>query len=1028
MYFDGILQHGDKKFYVRNVPFEKLPVGNYGKSNHTVGDDIWILSKFNENLGREIYYKLRSPALEYRRFYLPFLWVADLAKHVVDYCEHRRGQSRHVVLDDFKRRFSSWAMGVHKSSAVFAKWHAVNRTRDFRAAIVANIDYIFEQANGLDREISSWHHIWREVRSLDHYQPNLGVRGAPKDSSRTIVTPYVYNLFSHMVFGELLKPKDPCISVKKRKTEFLRQSQSMPTQASVSRSTIRSFRDQLGLIESIELGDVISTLPDDDTTTNTRWKRETSKHHDQDYHWFGLVQKIHIKPYGKRSFDVLWLYQPIDTSCSVMKYPWANELFLSDNCTCHPHITKVQGHEVLSTHEVEWFGGPSTSAEFFVRQTYVASDNRWISLRKEHLICGTESVYSQEPNPSSQYRVGDTVLVETKKMHLETFIIEGFLQEKLPFARMRRLWRRKDVDKAARSAPPNELVYSQHFLEVSTKKIDRRCIVRVFSVDELVPPPYNRNGTGDAFFITHHEAEVDGVIEYHPLGSSQPDLFRQGFNPIHNNHKAPILRGLDLFCGGGNFGRGIEEGDAVEMQWCNDLWNGAIHTYMANVDPGRCTPFLGSVDALLDHALDGDQRVPTPGDVQFISAGSPCPGFSSLTPDRTTSHQRKNQSLVASFASFVDLYRPLYGILENVSAMVNNKKLRDSCVFSQLVCALVGLGYQVQIQFLDAWSFGSAQTRSRIFLIFTAPGFQVPKAPRASHSHPPNTPLLRVGEMSCGRPFDSRELTPTPFKFVSMRDAVGDLPDIQDAKADYCVGYPDHRLSIGYTPTMRKQIQSIPTHPYGMNFIKAWRGAPGLPPVMTATERLLFPADGKERAGPNSKGWGKLHPNSLIGTIPTKCLPTDARIGRVSHWEQNRPITVLEARRAQGFLDHEPIVGTRADQYKIIGNSVSRHVALVLGLAIREAWLGTLWDEEGTSANVQHRTIASLDVASADSSEENLTISNPCSPRDFTPATSESAEPFDSEAHRKRSRSVCIELIAKKRRRNFESNDFLQIG
>ncbi|KAI1296007.1 S-adenosyl-L-methionine-dependent methyltransferase [Xylaria venustula] len=1025
MYFDGILQHGDAKFYVRNVPFERLPVGNYGKLNHTVGDQIWILSKFNESLGREIYYKLGSPAPEYRRFYLPFLWIADLAKHVVDYCEHRRGQSRHAVLNDFKCRFSSWATGVHKSSTVFAKWHAANRTTDFRASIVANIDYIFEQANGVSRDISSWHHIWKEVRSLDHYQPNLGLKEASKDSSRTIVTPYIYKLFSHMVFGELMKPKDPCISVKKLKIEFIKQSQS--TQASFPRSAIRNVRDQLGLIESIQLGDVISTLPDDDTTTNTRWKREISKHHDEEYHWFGLVQKIHIKPYGKRSFDVLWLYQPIDTSCSVMKYPWTNELFLSDNCTCHPHIAKVQGHEVLSTHEVEWFGSPSTSAEFFVRQTYVASENQWISLRKGHFFCGTESVYSQEPNLSNQYRVGDTVLVETQKMHLDTFIIEEFLEENPPFARMRRLWRRQDVDKAAHSAPPNELVYSQHFVEVSTKKIDRRCIVRVFSVDEHVPPPYNRNGTGDAFFITHSEVEVNGMIEYQPLGSPHLDLFRQGFHPIHNNHKAPKLRGLDLFCGGGNFGRGIEEGDAVEMRWSNDLWNEAIHTYMANADPGRCTPFLGSVDDLLSHALDGDQKVPLPGDVQFISAGSPCPGFSLLTLDKTTSHQRKNQSLVASFASFVDLYRPLYGVLENVSAMVNNKKLRHSCVFSQLVCALVGLGYQVQIQFLDAWSFGSSQTRSRIFLIFTAPGFQVPKAPKASHSHPPNTPLLRVGEMSCGRPFDSRELTPTPFKFVSIKDAVSDLPDVQDAKADYCVGYPDHRLSIGYTPIMRKQIQSIPTHPYGMNFTKAWRGALGLPPVMTPTERLLFPADGKERAGPNSKGWGRIHPNRLVGTIPTRCLPSDARVGRVNHWDQQRPITILEARRAQGFLDHEPIVGTRADQYKIVGNSVSRHVALVLGLAIREAWLGTLLDER-MSANAQHEITARLDVAYTDSSEDTLTTSTPCSSRHLTPATSDSAEPFESEVHRKRSQSVYIDLLAKKRRRNYEPNDCLQVG
>ncbi|KAI0425590.1 S-adenosyl-L-methionine-dependent methyltransferase [Xylaria sp. FL1042] len=1021
MYFDGILQHGDTKFYLRKIPFCKLPVGNYGKSNHTVGDQIWILSKLNETSRREIYYKLGSPAPEYRRFHLPFLWIADLGKHVIDYCEHRRSQRRHAALEDFKSRFSTWMKCTHRSSTAFAKWHAANRTLDFRGAIMANIDYILEQANGLDREIISWHHLWRELK-FDYYRPNLrDIFSGPSNMEntpnargksavpKTIVTPYVYELFSHMAFGELLEQKEACMSVEARQIEYIGQAKSMFTQPTSSCSSVRSSRDRTVFIESIQPGDIISTLPDDDTT-GTKWKRLSSRHSQGGDSWFGLVQKVHTLSHGERSFDVLWFYQPIDTPCSVMKYPWKNELFLSDNCTCHSGMKKVQGHQVLSTHEVEWFGNPATSAEFFVRQTYVASDCQWVSLSKKHFICGDKDAFSQELL-SNQYRIGDTVLVKTESIYLEVFVIEAFLNKDAQYVRMRRLWRRRDVDKAARSVPPNELVYSHHLVEVATKEIDRRCIVRVFRVDEEVPPPYNRNGTGDAYFITHQGVEVEGLIEYRPLESTHL-LFRQGFDPI--NSKTPKLQGLDLFCGGGNFGRGLEEGDGIEMRWCNDLWEGAIHTYMANTDSSRCTPFLGSVDDLLAHALKDDNRVPAPGDVQFISAGSPCPGFSLLTADKTTNHQRKNQSLVASFASFVEFYRPLYGVLENVPTMVNSRSFRDSCVFSQLVCALVGLGYQIQVLFLDAWSFGSAQKRSRIFLAFTAPGLRVLKAPKASHSHPKNTPLTKLGEMSCGRPFDSRKIGLTPFKFVSIKEAVGDLPDIQDGKADYCVGYPDHRLSMGYTQTLRKQIQSIPTHPYEMNFIKSWRGAPGLPPVLTASERGLFPAEGKGRAGLCSRGWGRVNPNRLISTIPTKCQPTDARIGQVNHWEQNRPMTILEARRAQGFLDDEVIVGTRADQYKIIGNSVSRHVALVLGLAIREAWQGTLLDED-VSVNVQHRIITTSDGESSNSPKGFSTMCTPCSSRTLSPATSESEELSDAEVNRKRTRSVYGELVSKKR-------------
>ncbi|KAI1187529.1 S-adenosyl-L-methionine-dependent methyltransferase [Nemania serpens] len=995
MYFDGVLQHNDTKFYLRRVPFNRLPVGNYGESYHVVGDQIWILSELNCRLGREIYYKLRSPAPEYRRFHGPFLWIADLAKHVIDYCEYRRAQDQRVVLYDLKAWFGHRMLSQHKSSTHFEKWYSANGSTDFRGAFITNSDYIYEEANGLDPDITTWHDIWREVKSLTYYQPNLGSSGETTEAckanaqKKTIVTPYVHDLFSHMVFGNLLESKKPSLPVEKRQISFIKKAQSIVRQIGKHRKIKRGRRspDQNTLVASIEPGDVISTLPDD-ATTDTKWKRGFSTHYQGEYHWFGLVQKVHEWPYGKRSFDVLWLYEPIDTPCSVMKYPWANELFLSDNCTCHSSMSKVQGHEVLSIHEVEWFGTPSTSAAFFIRQTYIASDCRWVSLRKAHFVCGDEA----RPSDTDRYQVGDTVLVETRAMYLETFVIAGFFEE--GYARMRRLCRRKDVDKV--TAAPNELVWTQQFVDIATKRIDRRCLVRAFHTDEKIPPPYSRNGTGTAFFITHEEIQVNGITEYRPLQTTKIRGLRQGFDPDKKTEK---LQGLDLFCGGGNLGRGIEEGGAVSMKWANDIWDGAIHSYMANTEPGQCTPFLGSIDDLLSHALEGSggQGVPTPGEVHFISGGSPCPGFSLLTLDKTTPEQRKNQSLIASFASFVDLYRPLYGVLENVRTMVSTGRLRGSCVFSQLICALVGLGYQVQVLSLDAWSFGSAQRRTRVFLVFTAPGFRTPKAPKASHSHPENIPLVKLGEMSCGRPFDSRKRVPTPFKFVSMREATGDLPDIQDGKADYSVGYPDHRLAIGYTPILRKQLQHIPTHPYTMNFSKAWRGAPGLQPVMTETERLLYPGDASERTKPTSKGWGRIDPTGLVGTITTTSSPTDARTGQISHWEQNRPISVLEARRAQGFPDHELIVGNCRNQYKIVGNGVDRHMSLGLGLPIREAHLGTLLDVEvDASADVQHQSFLRY-ATSLDSSED----STPCSIGVSTPATSESAEPLDARIQRK---------------------------
>ncbi|KAI0892404.1 S-adenosyl-L-methionine-dependent methyltransferase [Annulohypoxylon nitens] len=1026
-----------ENFYFDGV----LPIGNYGRDEHTVGDQIWIRSDLNERRGDEVYYKLKSPSTEYLRYYEPFVWIADLTKHVLDYCDYLKSRQQRALLCDFKSQFSIWLEQQHAESDTFRRWHSANRGNDFRSAVIANVNFIWKEAHGLDPTLVTWHEFWKEVKTLDYYKPDLSLGqispseyGKITDPIRknrgdnrvppTIVTPYIHDLFSHMVFGNVLKQVDLATNIRKKRDTFIHNN--VPIEQGSLRTVKRIGQNRSAFTASIEVGDVISTHPDD-KGTDTEWKQQKSKHYQGEHLWFGLVQKIHLSPKGKRSFDVIWLYQPIDTPCGIMKYPYDNEIFLSDNCTCHCNSAKVKADEILATHTVEWFGNPSTSAEFFVRQTYLSDDCRWTTLKKEHLTCEDDKFQAK-----LSYKIGDAVLVETnpKSLQLEVFVVEAFFDEgKKKYVRLRKLLRRKDVDQNSPNSRPNEVVYTDQIVEISIRRIFRHCLVRAFYLEEEIPSPYDHDGTGDMFFMTHQEIETEGKMSYVPLDMALVRQLRQGFDPL-NIHHGKKLQGLDLFCGGGNFGRGLEDGGAIEMRWANDIWTEAVHTYMANSEPGVCTPFLGSVDDLLRRALLGDgEKIPRPGD-----------------------------SLIASFASFIDLYRPYYGILENVPQVVNTKNFRDACVFSQLCCALVGLGYQVQVIFLDAWSFGAPQSRSRVFLCFSAPGLRMPKVPKPSHSHPPGTTLSKLGEMSCGRPFDRRVLVSTPFKFVSARDAIGDLPDIQDAKPDFCPGFPDHRLSIGVTPPVRNQLLAIPTQPWGMNFSKAWHGRPGLPRVMTLAERAMYPADGRGRAQKGAKGWGRVHPDKLFSTISTKCLPTDARVGYTNHWAQQRPLTIMEIRRAQGVRDDEVLVASPANQWRIIGNSVARQVSVALGLAVREAWFGTLFDEANVpqwglerfkgmgvkGGSVERGVVVCADSesereregrpqegmncldlgnrsVSTASSEELFVRSTPDHSSSNTPATSEGRELSDGERGHKRLANECVEVSSKRQKFGEES-------
>ncbi|KAK4131071.1 S-adenosyl-L-methionine-dependent methyltransferase [Trichocladium antarcticum] len=948
-YFDGVLRVGEVRHYVQKVEVTELPIGNYGVSNPTVGGQIWVRSRLNAN--REVYYRLQNAATEYARYYTPFLWVADLAKHLVDYSASMIEQGRQVGIGSFQEHFIQWLLDAHGGSPEFQDWRRQHPSADYRTSVVANIEFFWKEMNGvLGGDHAQSLLLFRETMYISAYKQQqdrapavpMVVRG-DEEEPPTIVTPYIQDCFGHMAIGTMLRTVGGPAAATSNGVAEVDTPTELPAQAPSYRRGPRHGPSFLApeVIDRIKAGDTIST-PRDGDTTDTKWQNMASKGAIEDHRWFGLVQQVHPARDGSRSFDVTWFYRPVETPCCIMKYPWPNELFLSDHCTCEEGAhALVREHDVLGVHEVDWFGGPhGGKGEFFVRQIYMVESRRWITLRKSHMRC------SHGP-PRPRHKPGETVLATLSpvaKFSEPYEVVKVFKQNDKPFVRLRRLLRRTQVDPQA-GAAPNELVYTDQLVVTKPERIIGPCLVRFFRSGQPIPTPYDRDGTGNVFFITHRLDEALDMRDAKcvPFEGDFPTSLRQSFDPGSQTFRK--LRGMDLFCGSGNFGRGLEDGGAVDMLWANDIWDRAIHTYMANSpDPESTSPFLGSVDDLLRLALEGkySENVPRPGEVDFIAAGSPCPGFSLLTQDKSKLNQIKNRSLVASFASFVDFYRPKYGILENVSSIVQAHHNRTEDVLSQLFCAIVGMGYQTQLVIGDAWSYGAPQSRTRVFLYFAAPGLRLPEAPAPTHSHPEKTPKRGLGVICNGEPFVSRSFGATPFKHATAGGATAGLPSIGDGKAEPSTAFPDHRVVNALCARTRHQIAAIPTHPHGLKFATAWRGGHG---VMTAAERALFPPQTGNprtmcRVSAISDGWRRVVPRDLFQTVTTRCQPTDARASTGLHWRDDRPLTVREVRRAQGFREHEVLLGSLADQWKLVGNSVARQMAVALGVRLREAWAG----------------------------------------------------------------------------------------
>ncbi|CCT71876.1 related to cytosine C5-DNA-methyltransferase [Fusarium fujikuroi IMI 58289] len=935
VFFDGKLSVGNTAFYVHRVEISALPIENYGTlSKHTVKDKIWVRSVLNTE--REIYYRLNSPAKEYRRFFDPFLWVADLAKHFVDYLKFKGEEDDQVTIFHFRSNFSIWLAKRHRHAPDFISWKGQHVNDDFRTAIVANIAFLHKEAIGVLGHRKTYKHvIWAEVWEFTRYKPCPKI--GPSEDTDTVVTQYIFDCFSHQPFGNRLKAIPLSETTQSLQNALIKQRHlELPAPVHDSGKTITTAG--IKQIRAIRAGDTISTQRDAEGS-GTQWRRDVAHGFDDVDRWFALVQRVRVNKRGQRTFDVIWYYRPVDTLCGLMK-------------------AKISEDEVSGVHQVEFGGTSATEAEFFCRQTYICQERNWVTLEKAHFRC----IHLRESSPQALgLQTGETRLIminRTSGRSEPCEFLTFYEEEGNGIYRFRKLLRRYQVDPASK-ARPNELVYSyvEPLVEVKRSRILEPCFVRHFKDGQAIPTPYDRDGVGGFFYFTHEQVSDNetGTKLYVAL-SEPPSSIQQGYDP---SQSIPRLRGLDLFCGGGNFGRGLEDGGAIEMRWANDFDAKAIHTYMANITgPSEVSPFLGSIDDLQRLAIEGEFSVNVPpiGDVDFISGGSPCPGFSRLTNDKTTAAQRKNQSLVAAFASCVDLYRPRYGLLENVPGIVQKTANRDQDVFSQLICAIVGLGYQAHFFFLDASACGAPQRRSRVFLAFAAPGHRLPHAPYQTHGHPQDTSRLSLGILPTGEPTAERAMpAATPFDFVSARASTADLPPIYDSKPDVCVPYPDHRVSVGITPLMRGRIHLIPTQPWGMNFAQAWYGRnlkKAGSGVMTPSERLAFPErtdKGLGRGNPSSNAYGRQRPDHLFVTVVKTQSPDDAKNGRTLHWHEPRVLSIMEARRAQGFRDEEVLLGIPSDQYKIVGNSVAREVAVSLGAVFCEAWIQSLADEHHSS-------------------------------------------------------------------------------
>nr|POE93392.1 dna (cytosine-5)-methyltransferase 1 [Quercus suber] len=938
--FDGVLVRAATRFYVQGVAFKTLVVDGYGTDEVLdTNDKICIQTPTGQS--SDAWYQLGTPSSVYTRFDRPFRWVVQFTKFFIDFLlDHDN-----ITLEHFRQQFYQSISSKHAGTPTLQAWLSQCSLRDFRTVVNANIDFLHKEWCGIHlthQENDLYRHpIWDEV--LTHR-----LRAIPRQDEiekKTIVTPFVADCFKNMYFADQMETRPILDEAVRSRVRRLKCDLKLTPFDTSPRSQYPSILTPDSLSEDadeddstikVNVGDVVCYLAEEDGQWNVGSHPV----------WYAYVQRVWTKSKGGNQqtlLDVIWLYHPRDTTMRNIYYPYENELFMSDNCSCGREALPLE--DIVGTAKVSFFEQNPSVPGLFVRQkfgTVSENDEHYFeTLKPSHFACRCDKPHDMFGDCRRRYKTNDTVLTRrwdaiSQDNWLEPAQIIAFDANRRT-VRLREL--RRAVTENAKAAS-NELILTEHTFSANASDIIRKCHVLFLEETEIIPLPYDRGGTGDLFFIRHHNIQIS-LIRQRSADTEQLPLPRQGWRPSEKNC-AP-LKGLGIFCGGGNLDRGLEEGGVVRFTHAVDHASIALHSYRANhEDPTQTQLFLGSVNDYIARAMAGydsgrrgDIKIAKPGDIEVLSAGSPCPGFSAMQRDKLSEESRRNASMVASVISYVDLYCPRYLFLENVVEMTfpagPNK---DQNVFGQIIASLVALGYQVQQFLMDAWTVGSSQRRSRIFIAAAAPDMPTLDTPPYTHAHPANQKLNRsLGKGANGKAFGSRRNEDVPFRQMSVADAIDDLPNIGDSMPQICPQFPDHRVPVQPAVHHTTRFAMIPVIPEGSSLVKAGQRCDWL----LGEPLQCFQGLNAIRSLTNSNTLSRVVPSDLFSCVMTVLRVMDCRGGRTLHPTQHRSLSVMELKRAQGVLDHEVIIGTMPEQIKVIGNMVDRKVSLALGLSLRQS-------------------------------------------------------------------------------------------
>lgn len=265
---------------------------------------------------------------------------------------------------------------------------------------------------------------------------------------------------------------------------------------------------------------------------------------------------------------------------------------------------------------------------------------------------------------------------------------------------------------------------------------------------------------------------------------------------------------LDLYSGAGGMSLGLENA-GLNVVAGVDYDADAVKTYNDNFEHNGIQENLEKVGPK-EFREKYDIR---PDNIDVISGGPPCQGFSRSNLDKSVNDSRNN--LVFTFADYVKFYKPEKFIMENVAGL---KSFNGGNTLKSLSDEFEDMKYNVSIFELNAENYGVAQSRKRLFII--GDKTENPKRPKKNDKKIPVSDVLENIPNDCDN-IERNHNAETVSKYEHA--SAGDTPHggcspriLYDDRPSWTITVSDGKTPIHpheprmLTPREIARIQSFP--------------------------------------------------------------------------------------------------------------------------------------------------------------------------------------------------------------------------